>query len=161
MTQRHIITLAKGQPVKLTMGWDRPLQRYFALAVPVGKTHEDAIYDSMMDTTLEPFGDNDGGIDYFVNTLLDKGVYLPLEFIEAVDFDGMTNQGNLIQNHKDAFSAEQVQAITKIRKACEDSGLDPDAPVLHITDDDQTFVFQWFPKFLELHPEFLTAEAST
>lgn len=155
MTQRHIITLVKGKPAKMIMGWDRPLQRFFAsVALVQAEAGQEpaTVYDSMFDQDLEPFGEHEASLEFFIDRLLNRGVYLPQAFIDAVDIDGAMNGGNLIVEYPDTFNQAQLGIIEMARKDCQDLGQDPDELVIdEATGGSQ---FRWYLKVLETHPDF-------
>ena len=155
MTQRHIVTLAKGEPAKMIMGWDRPLQRFFASVTLVQAEPGQepvTVYDSMFDKDLEPFGKHEASLEFFIDRLLNRGVYLPQAFIDTVDIDGAMNEGNVIGQYPDAFDQVQLATIGLARKACQDLGQDPDELVVdEATGGSQ---FRWYLKVIETQPDF-------
>lgn len=81
MSQHLIQTVAKGEPVSVMMGWDRPLQRFFLGISKVAPTQlapgastentaiddddsEESLYESLDDMDLAPIGTKQPTFEY-------------------------------------------------------------------------------------------------
>jgi hypothetical protein len=112
MSQHLYCTTHLGQPVEITMGWDRPLQGYFMVVTRLTTAEgaaggldegsedsedegDDAIvYSNLDDPELAVWGGLPPTVDHFRTKLDALGLQVPAAMLEAVERDGWLNVGN-------------------------------------------------------------------
>jgi hypothetical protein len=95
MSQHHFNTEFKGQPCKVMMGWDRPLQGFFMTIEQADSDGEtDFIYSNLDDPALFPFNGLPQTLEYFQEKLDELGLTLPPLMIKEINKDAARNVGN-------------------------------------------------------------------
>ena len=92
MSQHHLETTRRGEPITVTLGWDRPLQGYFML---IESDEADVyIYSNFEDLDLVVHGGFASSLEYFINKMRELGVTVPARMLTEVAADGELNVGN-------------------------------------------------------------------
>jgi hypothetical protein len=94
---QHLFTIEhEGRPIRILMGWDRPLKEFFLSVARLDvKDDEDSIlYASLYDMEKDP-----RDIDYLVGKLEALGIKVPDSMISQVRTDAIDNVGNKLVNH--------------------------------------------------------------
>ena len=92
MSQHYFNTAVAGEPVTVTMGWDRPLQGYFMMIESAGR--EQYLYNNLEDLALIPEGGFADSLDYFIEKMKELGVTVPDRMLNEIRVDGGLNVGN-------------------------------------------------------------------
>ena len=93
---RHIFTTTyKKRPVKVIMGWDRPLQYFFMdISLLDARDEESSIlYDNLREINAFP-----KDLGCYLDKLKELNIEVPEEMIEEVQNDMLVNAGNKIKN---------------------------------------------------------------
>lgn len=101
MSQHTLITKKEGCRIRISIGWDRPLQGYFMNVWQLASNcTEQLLYESLSDQTLNMHGYTDN-LDDFVNRL--EELRIPAahldELLESVYLNGVFNAGNRVVDH--------------------------------------------------------------
>lgn len=93
MSQHYYVTTHQGRPVRVLMGWDRPLQGYFMVIANMDATADEPefLYSNLDDTDL-PKAQPDS-LDPFLERLRTFGIELPHSMISIAFLDGEFNTG--------------------------------------------------------------------
>jgi hypothetical protein len=119
MSQHILNTVCQGRPVRVMLGWDRPLQ-YFFLLVEALDEEWAAEHDSSIETDVNGFVycnlDDDSvpetvdeQLTYFSGRLVELGIAVPESVVTNVEADRRNNVGNrqvMYQpdgSHRDVF----------------------------------------------------------
>lgn len=101
MSQHTLITKKEGCRIRISIGWDRPLQGYFMNIWQLAPNcTEQLLYESLSDQTLNMHGHTDN-LDDFVTKLEElriPGDHLDA-VLESVYLDGVFNEGNRVVDH--------------------------------------------------------------
>ncbi len=97
MSQHTFNTSYKGQPVKILMGWDRPLQGFF-LVIQKVNAKSSLIYSNLDDENLEPDGLS-RDLGYFQNKLKQLGIFVPEQMWDEIKSDKLDNVGNRYETY--------------------------------------------------------------
>ncbi len=102
MSQHYYVTTHQGRPVRVLMGWDRPLQGYFMVIANMDATADEPefLYSNLDDTDL-PKAQPDN-LDPFLERLRTFGIELPHSMISIAFLDGEFNTGNRSIDHTTA-----------------------------------------------------------
>lgn len=92
MSQHFLMSTHEGAPIRIIMGWDRPLQGYF-MVIEYLDRDEEYLYSNLDDVSLG-WGSISPSIDYFVQKLAALGLAVPAEMIADIVQDGVMNVGN-------------------------------------------------------------------
>lgn len=114
MSQHYYVTTHKSRPVKITLGWDRPLQGYFMVIanLDAGPEEDDFLYSNLDDLEL-PKAQPDS-IDPFIDRLEQFGIELPYSMISIAHLDGTFNTGNRSIDHTTAVDlASGFKAVVR------------------------------------------------
>lgn len=96
MSQHHFDTTHNGQPVTITMGYDRPLRGFF---MTIGSSGEASIYCNLDDPELVPWGGLPPILDPFLHRLRELGLQVPAGMIAEVRCDQVKQVGNRVVVH--------------------------------------------------------------
>jgi len=102
MSQHTFLTTCNGQPVRVLLGWDRPLQYHFLVVEytdrpggdPACCDGEPFVYSNLDDPNA--IG---ADLDYYVGILGSLGITVPQSMIDQVRLDGEFNRGNFVVEH--------------------------------------------------------------
>lgn len=98
MSQHIFYANCAGRPVRVLMGWDRPLAGFFMVVVAKpadGWTLETTyLYNNLEDEESHPLK-----LDRYLEWLTSQGIRLPPQMILALEVDRMVNRGNLVLIH--------------------------------------------------------------
>ena len=99
MSCHYLDLVIDGNPVKLQIGWDRPLQGYYMVVSRVsevsGGEDDGYLYSNLANDDSHP-----RVLDPYLDWLRDKGVILPERLIEELVEDGDSNAGNKSVQHQ-------------------------------------------------------------
>lgn len=159
MSRRTISTLQGLQPVRVTMGWDRPAQQVFASVQAVGERDpHKMIYDSMEDGALKPFGSKGAELDYFLDKLMAQGVFVEETLARQLYMDITFNAGNEISDLGKTYSESDLPHIAAARQGLTEQGLNPDEPInVSNPEDGVRVILRWLAVY-QPTPEKMGAE---
>jgi hypothetical protein len=95
MSQHIYSTTLEGKPVKLTIGWDRPLKQYFYNLMDLTPGTEEPVIGTSM-TMDSAVLDN---LDPILEELKRLGITPPEKMVEEVQADEINRAGNRIENY--------------------------------------------------------------
>lgn len=93
MSQHHFDTTHNGQPVTITMGYDRPLRGFF---MTIGSGGMPTVYFNLDDPELTPWGGLPPILDPFLHRLRQLGLQVPAKMIAEVTNDQVNQVGNRV-----------------------------------------------------------------
>ncbi len=95
MSQHTFRTTFRNRPVKVLMGWDRPLRGFFmTIDYLDNPKDEDIAYCNLDDMALIEFGGLPPTLDHFKAVLAKLKISLPELMLKEVQADGDANMGN-------------------------------------------------------------------
>lgn len=92
MSQHYFTTTHNGDPVTVTLGWDRPLSQYF-MSIDPEDDEGPYIYSYLLEK--KPCS----SLDYYKAKLDDLGIQVPLTMFEQVEGDRTFGIGNRCTQH--------------------------------------------------------------
>lgn len=110
MSQHCFNSTHEGQPVQITMGWDRPLQGFFMFiartsAAPVDDhdvEDDGMVYSNLYDEELLPSRGFAEDVGYFQTKLQTLGLQVPERMLQEIRNDRAQNVGNRFVNYDGA-----------------------------------------------------------
>lgn len=107
---------AKGEPVTVTMGYDRPLNYVFCTAIA---EDGEIVYSNLHDPDA---GTSRQDVRYFVPILARLGVYVPAGVFREVEWDRSNRVGNRIVMHRerprDVVVRLMKEALSRFKRVC-------------------------------------------
>ena len=102
MSQHYFASSIEDRPVKIVLGWDRPLQGYFCFVERMDPKPGEAeyVYSNLEDRALARRMGFASSIDYFDEKLQAMGITVPRAMIAEVERDGALNVGNRYVRHE-------------------------------------------------------------
>ena len=102
MSQHSFATTFENRPVKVVMGWDRPLQGYFCFVErqDAGAGEAEYLYSNLDDRALARRMGFSPSTDYFTEKLMALGIAVPRTMIAEVRLDCAMNIGNRYVRHQ-------------------------------------------------------------
>ena len=102
MSQHSFATTFEHRPVKVVMGWDRPLRGYFCFVErqDAGGGEAEYLYSNLDDRALARRMGFSPSIDYFTEKLMALGIVVPRMMIAEVRLDCAMNIGNRYVRHQ-------------------------------------------------------------
>lgn len=97
MSQHEYISTYQGRPVRVLMGWDRPLQGFFMVIDETQNLSDEYVYSNLEEEVPHP-----KSLEPFIQKLQELGIPVPEKMLQAVEEDGEKNEGNNYKQWVDA-----------------------------------------------------------
>lgn len=114
MSQHIYKTTYQNRPLKVLMGWDRPLSGYFCVLAYEDSNDFENLYSNLEDPKLLQYGGLPPTIEPFLEKLQELGIEVPEAILDEVEMDGIFKMGNrvVVYDEKGLVKTDSAAAAT-------------------------------------------------